>query len=429
MEPAADTIFALSTARARSGVAVIRISGSLAHAAVRRGVGQMPPPRVSALRWLRDEEGSALDQVLMICFEEGASFTGEAAVELHCHGSVAVTDAVLAWLQRTPGLRLAEPGEFTRRSLEAGRTGLLEIEALGELLAAETDAQRRRAIKGLEGGFERRAEQWRQSLVRALALVEVTMDWADEEVPEDVSPEVAALIASVAAEIGQELEHYVAADRLRHGHEIAILGPPNVGKSTLLNAVAGREAAITAPVPGTTRDIVEIRCELDGAIVRFLDTAGLRHSTDEVERIGVDRARARAANATLRLFLRPDSASLELFRDGDLVIWSMSDLGSGPGDLAVSALTGDGISELLAEVARRLGRHREQLGLAGTPRQAAVLEGMKRTLASAESAIPIGAELVAEELRNALGGLGNLVGATSTEDVLGEVFSNFCLGK
>jgi tRNA modification GTPase len=431
-----DTIFALASGAGVAAIAIIRISGpavdEVLSCLTRRAP---PPPRRAVLRELRDEHGVLIDSVLMLRFQANASYTGESAAEIHCHGGRAVVAAVLDALGRFAGCRMAEPGEFTRRAFEAGRIDLAEIEALGDLLAAETELQRRQAARGFGGALHRRAEDWRNKLVRAASLVEVTIDWADEEVPENVGPEVAGILSDVKGAIEGELALADGAERLREGLEVAILGAPNTGKSSLFNALAGREAAITSTVAGTTRDILELRYDLAGLPVVFLDTAGLRETKDDVECIGVSRAVERAKGAAMRLFLRSGDAPAPLaeealWRPGDLRVWTKSDLGQGPADVAISVLRGVGLGELLDRVRAELAGRVSESGLVGHFRQRRALEDAARALAGAEIALDGGgAETVAEDLREAFRALDRLIGRVGVEDVLDTVFTSFCLGK
>ncbi len=431
-----ETIFAPASGAGVAGIAVIRVSGPATDAVLSRLAGApLPPLRRAVLRDLRDDGGGLIDQAIVLRFAVGASYTGEAAAELQCHGGRAVVAAVLEALGRQPGCRLAEPGEFTRRAFEAGRIDLAGIEALGDLLAAETELQRRQAARGLGGALHRQAEAWRDDLIRAAVLVEVTIDWADEEVPEDVGPEVGRLIAAVRAGISRELALSAGAERLRDGFEVAILGAPNAGKSSLFNALAGREAAITAASPGTTRDVLELRYDIAGLPVVFLDTAGLRETADEVERIGVERATERARDAAMRLFLcsadaPPAAAEATLWQFGDLRIWTKGDLGAGPGDLVISALRGDGLVEMLERIGAELSARTAGGGLVGHLRQRRALEEAAKALERAENALQGGeAETVAEDLRATFRALEQMVGRIGAEDVLDAVFASFCLGK
>ena len=427
-----DTIFAEATARGRAGVSVIRISGPAAFAAAAALAGPLPDERRAGLRRLV-RGGEVIDEALVLCFGAGRSFTGEEVVELQLHGSTAVVAAVLRALGDLPGLRPAVAGEFTRRALENGRLDLAQVEGLSDLIEAETEAQRRQALRVLEGAVGRKTEGWRRALVRAAALIEATIDFADEDVPVDVTPEVLDLIGRVASELRQELAGFGAAERIRDGFEVAIVGQPNAGKSTLLNALAGRDAAITSAVAGTTRDVIEVRMDLGGLPVTLLDTAGLREAQDEVERIGVDRAVARAQAADLRIFLL-DSGDVPLLtpRPGDLVVRGKADVRPVAGGLSVSGLSGAGISELVAAVTAELqGRTRG----AATIMRARQRDAVTRALGAMESGRdevsrgPQRAEFAAERLREACRALDMLVGRVDVEHLLDEIFARFCIGK
>lgn len=316
-----DTIFALASARGKSGVAVIRVSGPRAFEACSRLAGTCPPLRVAGLRKLRGADGGILDEALVLCFGAGASFTGEDVVEFHTHGGRGVTAAVLDRLSGIEGLRLAEPGEFTRRAFTNGCLDLSQVEGLADLIEAETEAQRRLAVRGLGGETSRKIERWRGWLLRAIALVEATIDFADEEVPEDVWPEVTELLGSFEGEAQRDLAAGQMAQQVRDGFEVAIVGAPNVGKSTLLNALAGRDAALTSEIAGTTRDVIEVRMEIGGLLVLLLDTAGIREAEDVIEAAGVALARNRASAADLRVFLSEDGKVPEgiAFQEGDIL--------------------------------------------------------------------------------------------------------------
>jgi tRNA modification GTPase len=426
-----DTIYALATARGRSGLAVVRISGPGAFAAGLVLCGSLPAPRVGGLRRLT-WDGELLDEALVLSFAEGASFTGEAVVELHCHGGPAVVGAVLRALAEQPGLRLAEPGEFTRRALENGVLDLAQVEGLADLIDAETEAQRRQAVRVLSGSVGQKVDGWRRDLIRAGALLEATIDFADEDVPVDVSPEVLALIDGLMGDLGREAAGVTAAERIRDGFEVAIVGAPNAGKSTLLNQLAGREAAITSEIAGTTRDVIEVRMEIAGLPVTFLDTAGLRDTEDRLERAGIERALARAEAADLRLFLTEGSPlPLEPVGD-DLVVLAKADTKSGWSGLAVSGKTGQGVPELMARIGEILG---ERVGSAGAlVRERHRVAVTKAIAALAESRAEVvrddsRVELAAEHLRQAVRALDALVGRVDVDDLLGEIFASFCIGK
>ncbi|TDT73284.1 tRNA modification GTPase trmE [Litoreibacter halocynthiae] len=425
-----DTIFALATARGKAGVSIIRLSGPLAFDAAATLAGRDIPIRTPLLAKLRDGNGGMIDQSLVLGFAEGASFTGERVVELQVHGSPAIVSALLKLLGDMDGLRLAEPGEFTHRALENGCLDLAQVEGLADLIDAETEAQRRQAVRVFSGALGDKAEGWRRDLIRAAALLEATIDFADEDVPVDVSPEVRALTSGVRSELDQMAEGVTAAERIRDGFEVAIVGPPNIGKSTLLNTLAGREAAITSSVAGTTRDIIEVRMDLRGLPVTFLDTAGLRDTDDEVESIGIDRALRRAEMADLRVFLVENTDALlplKVLRDDIVVRGKADQTGSG-----LSGLTGQGVPDLLEKVHAVLEHRASGAGLAIRERHRIALHRASGALEGCDREMLYGmdrAEIAAEELRTAVRALESMIGRVDVESVLDEIFASFCLGK
>ncbi len=426
-----DTIFALASARGKAGVAVVRLSGPLAHAAVGKFC-PVPEPRHAALRRLM-LDGEVLDEALVLLFAAGASFTGEASAELQLHGSTAVVARVLRALADIDGLRMAEAGEFTRRALENGRLDLTQVEGLADLIDAETEAQRRQAMRVLSGALGQRVEAWRGDIVRAAALIEATIDFADEEVPIDVTPEVSALISGLLQALRLELAGATAAERVRDGFEVAIVGVPNAGKSTLLNALAGREAAITSEIAGTTRDVIEVKMDIAGLSVTLLDTAGLRDSSDVVEQIGVERAIERARAADLRVFLLSEPGeALMLAPDAeDIVVLGKADARSGD-ERAVSGKTGAGIDWLIAEISGRLEGRAASAGLLIRERQRIALQravaGLEQAQARLGRAVSL-PELIAADLRDSMRALEMMVGRIDVENLLDEIFSSFCIGK
>lgn len=429
-----DTICALASARGKAGVAVLRLSGPLAQQAVADLCGgvALPPPRRAGLRRLL-WDGEVLDEALVLIFEPGHSFTGEAVAELHLHGATATVRAVLRALCARDGIRLAEPGEFTRRALENGRLDLAQVEGLADLIEAETEAQRRQALRVLSGAVGAQAEGWRVQLIRAAALIEATIDFADEEVPTDVSPEVLTLIDAVLVDLRAAAAGAGVSERIRDGFEVAIVGLPNAGKSTLLNALAGREAALTSEHAGTTRDVIEVRMDLGGLPVTLLDTAGLRETADEVEGMGVSRAILRAQQSDLRVFLRAEGAlPLGLQPAGeDLVVEGKADLAEGDG-LRVSGKTGAGISELVARITEVLEKRVSGAAVITRERHRLAVERAIGAMESARSEVLSGAdraELAADDLRRAIRALDSLVGRVDVEDLLDEIFSSFCIGK
>jgi tRNA modification GTPase len=432
-----DTIFAQATARGRSGVAVIRISGPRAPQVIEAFGAAPVAARRASLRMLHEPvSGEPIDSALVLRFEGPASFTGEDVVELQLHGSLAVVRVVSDALTRMPGLRPAEPGEFTRRALMNGRLDLAQVEGLGDLIEAETEAQRRAALRMMRGAVGRLVGEWREGLVAALALVEASIDFGDEDIPEDLRPQVLPRVAEVRASMARELAGGAMAERLREGFEVALVGAPNAGKSTLLNALAGRDVAITSEVAGTTRDVIEVRMDLRGLPVTLLDTAGLRATGDAVERIGVERARDRAAAADLRVVLAEgaaDAAALGLeIGPEDIVVRAKADLAPAGGGLAVSGLSGAGIGELLDRIAAVLERRASGAGSLSHARQREAIAGAVMALDAAERFVatePAHPELAADSLQQALRALDFLMGRVDVEAVLDVIFASFCLGK
>ncbi len=426
-----DTIFALASAPGKSGVAVIRVSGPDAVSAAERLVGSLPGPRTAGLRRVRDLERSFIDEALVIVFPAPASFTGETVVEFQSHGSVAVVQAILDVLGQIEGLRNAEPGEFTRRALANGRLDLPQVEALSDLIEAETKAQLRQAQTGFSGALGEAVGVWRSKLVRAASLLEATIDFADEDVPVDVSDEVQGLIRQVRDEIALQLSGFEAAERVRLGFEVAIVGAPNVGKSTLLNYLAGREAAITSEIAGTTRDIIEVRMDIGGLPVTLLDTAGLRETTDGVEQIGVRLAQRRGGTADLRIHLvEPGVGPILQVDKDDLVLIGKDDKGGH--ENGVSGRTGYGVERVLELVRIALSARVSEAGLATRNRHRTALDAGVRHLDAAISLLEEGPdiyEICSEEIRSAVRKMEVLVGHVDVEHLLDDIFANFCIGK
>ncbi len=427
-----DTIFALASASGKAGVAVIRVSGPAAHGAASALAGAGLARRGMAVRSLRDAAGQLLDQAVVLTFSAPASFTGEDVAEFQVHGSVAVVSAILNRLARMDGLRQAEPGEFTRRALENGKLDLAQVEGLADLIDAETEAQRRQAQALLEGELGALAERWRRDLIRAAALVEAVLDFADEEVPEDVTPEVSRCLDRVEADLRRQCEGVSITERIRAGFEVAIIGAPNVGKSTLLNALAGRKAAITSAHAGTTRDVIEVRMDLAGLPVTLLDTAGLREAQDEVEEIGIALARERAEAADLRVFLAEEGEQLDVkMRPGDIRVLPKADLRESP-EGAVSGVTGQGLDDLVERISAELSRRATGAGIATRERHRDAMNRALAAIGAARQVLARGADdydKAAEELRSAIRALESLVGRIDVENLLDEIFASFCLGK
>lgn len=427
-----DTIFALASAQGKAGVAVIRLSGPFAHSAAQTLTGGNLPSRGMVFRELRSINGDHLDDGLVLTFTGPASFTGEDVVEFQIHGSMASTNAVLQALSEMDGLRLADPGEFTRRAMVNEKLDLAQVEGLADLIDAETELQRKQAQVILAGGLGKLAEAWRRDLIRAASLLEAVIDFADEEVPTDVTPEVNSLLDKTAEGISKQVDGSRISERIRTGFEVAIVGPPNVGKSTLLNALAGRDAAITSEVAGTTRDVIEVRMDLAGLPVTLLDTAGLRETGDIVESIGVARAKERAETADLRVFLVDDLETIDVKKiSSDIQVKPKADLRD---DLegAISGRTGAGVDELVRKITLALREKTASAGIATRERHRVAMQRSLSALNQAIDILNLGPEmydLAAEELRTAIRALESLVGRIDVENLLDEIFSSFCLGK
>jgi tRNA modification GTPase len=431
-----DIIFAPASGAGRAAIAVLRLSGPGSVDVLRAMAGDLPAPRVASLRRLRSDAGVVLDQALVLWFPGPASYTGEDSAELHLHGGRAVLRAVAEGLVAL-GCRPAEPGEFTRRALLNGRLDLTEAEGIADLIDAETEAQRVQALRQADGTLSRRLAGWADRIAALLAWQDAAIEFAEDGLPSDLDGRARAGAAALRAEMVAALAEGERAERLREGVAVAILGAPNAGKSSLLNALAGREAAIVSSRAGTTRDVVEVALDLDGVPVLLADTAGLRETADEIEAEGVRRALARAEAADLRLAVfaadaAPDTATLALVgRPGTVVVVNKVDVA--PPQLeravAVSARTGAGLDALRArladEVAARAGLT-EAVALS-RPRHRAALAEAVAALADAEAApLP---EIAAEGLRAALSAIGRITGRVGVEEILDRVFSEFCIGK
>ncbi|HEX6977716.1 MAG TPA: tRNA uridine-5-carboxymethylaminomethyl(34) synthesis GTPase MnmE [Alphaproteobacteria bacterium] len=453
------TIFAMATAAGRAGVAVVRISGPAAGAALCALLGRrarLPQPRRATRRTFVDPaSGEAIDDGLALWFPGPRSFTGEDVAELHVHGSRAVLAALLDALGRLPGLRLAEAGEFTRRAFDAGKLDLAQVEGLADLVAAETDAQRRQARRQLDGALGRLTESWRARLLRALAHAEAEIDFPDEDLPGGLISALVPDLERLAGEIRVHLADDRRGERLREGFSIAILGPPNAGKSSLLNALARREAAIVSAHAGTTRDVIEVQLDLGGYPVIVADTAGIRALSESaadahaaIEREGIRRALARAEAADLRIVVldatagEPDESLVRLIDAESVVVLNKIDIAPHaepivPGHMwRVSVRTGEGLDALVAAltdiVARRLAMEDGAAPVITRARHRAALEACAESLDRALAAVQghAGApELFAEDLRLAARALGRITGRVGVEDVLDVVFREFCIGK
>jgi tRNA modification GTPase len=442
-----DTIFAPATAPGRAGVAVFRISGPAAAEALKRlcPAGTAFTPRRAALCALRHPATrDILDRALALWFPAPQSFTGEDVVELHTHGGRAVTEAVAEALAALPGFRLAEPGEFTRRAFENGRMDLTEAEAVADLVHAETEAQRKQALRQMDGALGKLYGDWRERLARLLAYREASIDFADEDLPPDIAERQSADLRKLQSDIAAHLNDNRRGERLRTGFSIAILGPPNAGKSSLLNALARREAAIVSATAGTTRDVIEVHLDLGGYPVLLADTAGLRESADAVENEGVRRALARAEQADLKLIVfdgalwpEADETTVDLIDHNSIVTVNKADLVKAPwyivqgvGEaLFVSAETGAGLPELLARLTQEIEKN---FGTAAAPSLTRVRhrEALEECAAHIERALLAAqSELCAEDIRLAMRALGRITGHVGVEDLLDIIFRDFCIGK
>jgi tRNA modification GTPase len=449
----AETIFALATAPGRSAVAVVRVSGQGAGAAVRTLAGRLPRPRTAVLRVLRAPGGGTLDQALVLWFPGPASYTGEDSAELHVHGGPAVIDALIRSLVGL-GLRLAEPGEFTRRAFENGKLDLTQAEAVADLVDAETDAQRRQALAQLDGELARRYAGWRTTIIEALAVLEAAVDFPDEELPSALADEAGPALRTMIAELDHALADADRGERVREGYRIALVGAPNAGKSSLLNALTGRDAAIVTAIPGTTRDVVEAPVDLEGFRVLLADTAGLRQTADPVEVEGVKRAFARADDAALRVWVVDGAAANEGWREGvgplragDLCVINKQDLphaaqgeqarawalGHGMKVVSLSLTSGAGLDRVRGWITERVVRD-----LSGAEFPAATRVRHRRDLSEARENLVRAlealegrgeVELAAEDVRLGARCLSRIGGRVDPEDVLDRVFARFCIGK
>ena len=439
-----DSIVALSSGRLPAGVAVLRISGPQTRFVVETIAGGMVKDRAAVLRRFRAPDGTVLDSGLVIFFPGPASFTGEDVAEFHVHGGRAVVARMLEIIASFDGVRLAEPGEFTRRAFLNGKVDLVETEALADLVNAETEAQRRFAVRNAGGVQSDLYMSWRRRLIHARAMIEAEIDFADEDdVPGSVSDTVWTDVQVMIGEIDRHIAGFHAAEIIRDGFEVVILGAPNAGKSSLFNALARRDAAIVTDEPGTTRDLLEVTLDLGGLRVRLTDTAGLRDAPGKVEAIGIEKARAKADRADLLLLLEDILApraigavesTAPLLRVGtklDLLDEQAAGDAAGRYDFVISVMNGTGVETLLAEIGRCAADAAGDVGdiLPSRLRHVELLGEANRHLLRAIDEHTGGQELRAEELRLAADRLGRIVGAIDVEDMLDVIFSQFCIGK
>lgn len=459
MHPREQTIFALSSGRPPSAIAIVRLSGPLAGTVMASLAGKKLVPRMAARVLLHDANLLPIDDAVVLWFPGPASATGEDVAEFHVHGGRAVLAALFSAFSTFENVRAAEPGEFTRRAFENGKLDLTEAEGLDDLIRADTDRQRRQALRHLKGMLGDRVRDWRAQIIEAAALIEAGIDFSDEgDVPSELIGPALARIRVLLSEIQEVLAAQGKSERLREGLVVTIAGPPNVGKSTLMNQLARREVAIVSPHAGTTRDVIEVQLDLDGYPVTVIDTAGIRDTEDPVEQEGVRRARARAAEADLVLWLV--DAQQESLREGAAPVWvvrnkidlyagkshkagSAIDLaaaaqcgvssgrGGDEADFGISARRGDGIAELIEAL---VGFAQEYFGsgeggLIGRERQRKLLQETALSLDRSISVVGKGEELAAEELRMAVHSLGRLLGRIDVENILEVIFRDFCIGK
>lgn len=437
-----DTIYALSSGRLPAAIAVIRISGPRARFGLETFIGKLPEPRRAAHAVLRDPDSrETLDDALALWFPGPASETGEDIAELHLHGGRAIVAAVFRVLGKIPGFRPAEAGEFTRRALLNGKLDLAAVEGLGDLVVAETEAQRRQAMAQFRGALSEKVERWRGRLIEVLALVEAAIDFSDEgDVPGNLRETAQRTARELIAAINPVLADAPRGERLREGFTVAIAGAPNVGKSTMLNRMAERDVAIVSPTPGTTRDVIEVALDLKGVPVVLIDTAGVRETTDPVEAEGVRRALVRAKDADLVLWLvEAGQEATKTESEREWVVYTKADLIDSDSQrrlqdqaaILVSAETGQGIERLLEKLSDAAAKLAGEPALVTHARQRhALADAVARLEAGlAISGVTVQEELFAEELRLAARALGRVTGRVDVEEVLGEIFKNFCIGK
>lgn len=436
-----ETIFALASGPPPAGIAVVRLSGPGVRFGLETLAGLVPEPRVATLRPLRSSDGALIDRALVLFFPAPASFTGEDVAELHVHGGRAVVAALLAALAALPGFRMAEPGEFTRRAFANGRMDLTQVEGLADLVASETEAQRRQALRQADGDLGRLYDAWREKIVRSRALIEAELDFPDEDdIPDSVSVQVWDAVAALREEIVNHLRDQ-RGERIRAGAEIVVLGPPNAGKSSLINAIARRDVAIVTPEAGTTRDLIEVRLDLSGYAATLVDTAGIRKSSSAIEQEGIRRAEARAASADMVVWLTdvtdpnspaPPKRAIRVGNKIDLIDSAAERSARAEAfDMIISTTTGEGLGSLMGLLTERVSSSlsTSEAPLVTRERHRAALTAAAADLDAALASRDLPLELRAEILRRSGDMLGRITGRIDVDDLLDVIFREFCIGK
>ena len=432
---ASNTIFALSTVPGKAGIAIIRVSGPKSFEVVRSLTGNIPTPRKAVLRnVVYDNE--LIDKALVICFSADKSFTGEDMVEFHVHGSNSTVKHLSEVLSSKLNLFVADRGEFTRRALENGRMDLSQAEGILALINAETQTQKRQALSCLAGGISNKTEEWRRLILHGVALTEIMIDFSDDDVPDNTVSDIKLVLTSLMTSLELELSRYKGAELVRDGYDVTILGKPNVGKSLLLNYLAGREKAIVSDQAGTTRDIIELSMDLNGFQVNFFDTAGIHKSKNPIEKIGIARAIEKGNASNMRIFILENNDLVEdfdiNFSQNDLLLSAKGDLNQNTKHLGISGKTGIGVDKMLSLISNNIKSAADQSSILINERHKKVIQDTVLALYSAQDEIykdDMRIEIVAECLRSAITQFDLLIGKINVDDILGSVFSSFCIGK